>query len=241
MASFAALAGAVASLVWLEHETSRMALPKLGPKATEAREIPLVLVDAGHGGHDGGAVANGGIEKHLTLDIARKLRARLEAAGLRVVMTRDKDAFLPLEERAELTARHRAALFVSVHINTDGSGSAAEGIETYFAGKPGLAAIRQKPDAKDDSRQSEALAAIVQQNACQSTGAEDRGIKSRDYVVVAQAACPAILVECGFLTNPTEAKRLKEAAHQEKIAQGIADGVAAWLKKPRGPVAIAAK
>ncbi|MBE7495707.1 MAG: N-acetylmuramoyl-L-alanine amidase [Verrucomicrobiaceae bacterium] len=242
LASFAALAGACLALVWLENSVTSLPRPTLPPSAGEMQKTPLVLVDAGHGGHDGGAVAHGSIEKHLTLEIARRLRTHLEAAGLRVVMTREKDEFLPLDTRAALTARHGAAAFVSIHINTDGSGTAAEGIETYFAAKPSLSAIRQTGGKAAKRPASEDLAAQVQKHVCEATRAENRGIKDRGYVVISQAACPAVLVECGFLTNSAEAARLKDATHQEKLAQGIATGVKRFLQsRPAGSVVLAAK
>ncbi|MBL9130599.1 MAG: N-acetylmuramoyl-L-alanine amidase [Verrucomicrobiaceae bacterium] len=242
LAAFAALAGSVSSLVWLEQRITSLPLPKTGPWPEEMQKIPVVLVDAGHGGHDGGAVANGAIEKHLTLEIAKRLRTELEAAGLRVVMTREKDAFLPLEQRAALTAKHGAAAFVSVHINTDGSGAAAEGIETYFAGKPTLSAIRQTGGKAAKQPSSEDLASQVQKCVCAAAPGENRGIKNRDYLVIAQATCPAVLVECGFLTNTTESARLKDAKHQEKLARGIATGVKLFLQsRAAAPVVLASK
>ncbi|MFM2167317.1 MAG: hypothetical protein RIS79_1688 [Verrucomicrobiota bacterium] len=241
IASITALGGAICSLVWLGHEVANLERPKIGPWDAETQKIPVVLVDAGHGGHDGGAVANGGIEKHLTLSIAKRLRDELIAAGLRVVMTRETDTFLPLEERATLTKKHGAEAFVSVHINTDGSGSAATGIETYFAGKPSLSAMRQAGQKGENAPVSEKLAETVQRCVCAETQAENRGTKERDYVVIEQAACPAVLVECGFLTNSEESRRLKDAAHQEKLARGIASGVKLFLQAKPAMAAVLAE
>jgi N-acetylmuramoyl-L-alanine amidase len=227
--AYLALGGALASLVWLEGRVSSLPQVKSGAWESETQKIPLVLIDAGHGGHDGGAVANGLIEKNLTLEIATLLRDELIAKGLRVQMTREKDMFLPLESRAAQTARTGAAVFISVHINTDGKGSDADGIETYFAGRPSLATARRQVSTISRGNE-EALARLVQRHVCETTGANNRGIKQRDYVVIEEASCPALLVECGFLTNRQEAQRLKEAAHQQKIAQGIAAGVAQYLQ-----------
>lgn len=215
--------------------------PKVEPWDSDTQKIPLVLVDAGHGGHDGGAVANGGIEKHLTLDIARKVRDELIAAGLRVVMTREKDAFLPLEERAALTGKLGAEVFVSVHINTDGSGSEAEGLETYFAGKPSLAVLRKTGQKGENESMSEKLASLVQRCACDEAQVASRGTKQRDYVVIEEARCPAVLVECGFLTNVSEARRLKEKVHQERLARGIASGVKLFLQSRPAVAAVLAE
>lgn len=228
MAAFAALGGSVFSLVWLEQQNAALsaaALPQWDASA------PLVIVDAGHGGHDGGAVSHGIVEKNLALDLARRLKDELETAGLRVRMTRDSDVFLPLEERAAHAARHSAAVFVSVHLNTDGEGSAAEGIETYFA-EPRPLSTRQLASGQPLSASSASgdLAAAVQRQVCASTRAENRGTKARSYAVVAQAACPAVLVECGFITSPAESAKLKKETYRDKVASGIAQGVALFLQ-----------
>lgn len=214
----------------------------MGPWAEEGPKIPLVLVDAGHGGHDGGAVANGSIEKNLTLEIAKRVREQLEASGLRVAMVRENDEFLSLEDRAALTQKLQASAFVSIHINTEGAGTTAEGVETYFAGKPSLVTVRQTGGKVSETGSSEAFAGMVQRSVCAETKAENRGAKNRDYVVIARSVCPAVLVECGFLTHAAEARRLKDAGHQEKLARGIATGVKAFLQsRPAKPVVLAAK
>ena len=240
--AFAALAGGLFALIWLEKGITSLPNPSVGPWADEIQRVPLVLVDAGHGGHDGGAVANGSIEKNLTLEIAKRVREQLEASGLRVMMVRDKDEFLPLEDRAALTQKYRASAFVSVHINTEGAGTTAEGVETYFAGKPSLVTVRQTGGKVTETASSDELASMVQRSVCAETKAENRGAKIRDYVVIAQSVCPAVLVECGFLTHAAEARRLKDAGHQEKLARGIAAGVKAFLQsRPAKPVVLAAK
>lgn len=234
LAAFAALVGSAMSLVWLERQTASIPLPAL-PRWDET--APLVIVDAGHGGHDGGAVANDIVEKNLALELARRLKRELEAAGLRVRMTRDSDVFLSLEERAALTARLKASAFVSVHLNTDGEGSAAEGIETYFADSKLLSARQTSAP-----RSSADFAEQVQRMVCASTKAENRGTKARGYVVISQAVCPAVLVECGFITNAEEAARLKRPDYGDKVASGIAQGVAVFLqaRQPKAELVAAA-
>ncbi|MFO1483058.1 MAG: N-acetylmuramoyl-L-alanine amidase [Verrucomicrobiaceae bacterium] len=227
LVAFTALAGSAASLVWLDWQNAAL-------KASAARcwdeTAPLVIVDAGHGGHDGGAVANGIIEKDLALDLARRLKRELVAAGVRVVTTRDSDVFLPLDDRAAFATKHGAAAFVSVHLNTDGEGSAAEGIETYFAESKPLSS-RQLASTKTDSvERGSDFAAIVQRSVCATTKAENRGTKARGYAVVTQTACPAILVECGFITSSAEAARMKREAYRDQVAQGIAHGVTLFLQ-----------
>lgn len=232
LCAFAALGGSALSLVWLDRHGAAQPVPSTARWDDTA---PLVIVDAGHGGHDGGAAKNGITEKNLALDLARRLKRELESAGLRVRMTREKDIFLPLEERAAMTAEHGAAAFVSVHLNTDGDGTAAEGIETYFADTKALSA-RQMPAIQGSAD----LAADVQRMVCASTKAEDRGTKAKSYVVVSQAHCPAVLVECGFITNVAEAARLKRADYGDKVAAGIAQGVALFLAGRPGKAGLVA-
>ena len=223
LVAFAALGGSAISLVWLERQNADLPCPAA---SRWHEQPPLVIVDAGHGGHDGGAVANGVIEKNLALDIARRLKRELEAAGLRVRTTRDGDVFLPLEDRAAFAAKHGAAAFVSVHLNTDGEGSDAEGIETYYAQAAPLMSrqLATKPAGSAD------FAAVVQRMTCMLTKAQNRGAKARSYAVVAQAVCPAVLVECGFITSETESVRLKRESYRDQVASGIAQGVALFLQ-----------
>lgn len=227
LAAFAALAGSAMSLVWLERENAALKAPDASPWHQNS---PLIIVDAGHGGHDGGAVANGVIEKNLSLDIARRLQRELEARGLRVRMTRDADVFLPLEERAAFAAKHGAAAFVSVHLNTDGEGSDAEGIETYFAEARPLSSRQRVATGSAPASGSSDFAAAVQRSVCAGTKAQNRGTKARSYAVVAQAACPAVLVECGFITSAAESARLKRESYRDQVAVGIAGGVTLFLQ-----------
>lgn len=235
LAAFLALAGSVGSLVWLERQNASLVAPALSRWSESA---PLVIVDAGHGGHDGGAVANDIIEKNLALDLARRLKRQLEAAGLRVHMTRDKDTFLTLEERALLADSLHAAAFVSVHLNTEGEGKEAEGIETYFAESKPLSArqfMSEGPGSDSNAGGSSDFAASVQRTVCAATKAQNRGTKARNYAVVSQSACPAVLVECGFITSAVESVRLKRESYRDQVAAGIAQGVTLFLQAQPWP------
>lgn len=230
-AAFAALAGGFFCLVW---QQQRLASETLPHDSIWSETAPLVVVDAGHGGHDGGAVSHGVIEKKLSLDIAKRLKQALEKAGVRVVMTRQDDSYLTLDERAAFTSRYKADAFVSVHLNTDGEGSDAEGIETYFAATTPLSA-RQLVSAealskKESPSASAEFAGVVQRLVCSTTKAGNRGTKARDYAVVARAVCPAVLVECGFITSASESVLIKQAEYRERLADGIARGVVLFLQ-----------
>ena len=206
------------------------------PELDPGSGIPLVIVDAGHGAGDGGAVANGLIEKNVALTLALKLREQLLAQGLRVKMTRGSDTFLPLEERAALANREGAAAFISVHLNSAGTDAEVNGIETYFSANKSLSALRAVQKNLDlpsvaglRDHRGKRLAAVVQRMVCQTTKAANRGIKERDLTVVFGSACPAVLVECGFLTHAAEAKRLQNPDYQDKLALGLARGVTSFL------------
>lgn len=215
---------------------ARPPAPAAAP-APRKRERPLVMVDAGHGGGDGGAVFHGIIEKNLALVLAQKLRTELQSQGIDVRMTRSKDEFISLEGRAAMAERARADALVSLHLNSAGNEAGVHGLETYYSGGKSLAAARLLQAAFKlptitglRDRRGERLAALVQRHACQSTGAANRGTKERAYTVVHGASCPAILVECGFISNPKEAARLKTADYQNKMIAGIARGVVTFLQ-----------
>lgn len=203
-------------------------IPDLSLPFWEAADAPLVVVDAGHGGHDGGAVANGIVEKKLSLQLARLLQEQLTEAGVRVLMTRSTDRFLELEERCLIAAEARAAAFVSVHLNTS-SVPEVSGIETYYSSQTGpvFGQVRGEPRK---AQAAEALARLVQRRAVAAVAAEDRGIKDSQILVVKRSPCPAVLVECGFLTNKAEADRLNRKSHQKQLVQGIREGVVEFLK-----------
>jgi N-acetylmuramoyl-L-alanine amidase len=174
-----------------------------------------VVIDAGHGGHDRGGIPGQRVsEKEMTLDVARRLRNVLAASGYRVVMTRDSDVFVPLGTRTSIANSYRNAIFVSVHFNS-ATRRGASGIETYFY-----------------SRDSLSLASAIHHYVAGGAPSENRGVRRRGYFVLRRTNMPAVLVECGFLTNPTEAAYAQNASYRQKLAEEIAAGV-----RNRGSVA----
>ena len=174
-----------------------------------------VVIDAGHGGFDRGGIPGQRVsEKEMTLDVARRLRSVLQASGYRVVMTRDSDVFVPLGTRTAIANSQRNAIFVSVHFNS-ATRRGASGIETYFYGRDSLA-----------------LASAVHHYVAGGAPSENRGVRRRGYFVLRRTNIPAVLVECGFLTNPTEAAYAQNASYRQKLAEAIASGV-----RSRGSVA----
>jgi N-acetylmuramoyl-L-alanine amidase len=167
-----------------------------------------VVIDAGHGGFDRGGIPGQRVsEKEMTLDVARRLKSVLAASGYRVVMTRDSDVFVPLGTRCAIANSYRNAIFVSVHFNS-ATRSGASGIETYFY-----------------SRDSLSLASAIHHYVAGGAPSDNRGVRRRGYYVLRRTNMPAVLVECGFLTNPSEAAYAQNASYRQKLAEAIAAGV----------------
>jgi N-acetylmuramoyl-L-alanine amidase len=170
-----------------------------------------IVVDPGHGGKDPGAQGRSPIpEKVIVLDIAQEVAQRLRAQGARITMTRDSDRFIELDSRAAVADRTRADLFVSIHADSAKRASAS-GVTVYIS-RGASAASR---------RAAQRIA-----NAVERAGVEFRGIQSAGFRVLVAHARPAVLIECGFLTNRAEAQRLSTAAYREDLASAIADGIA---------------
>jgi len=167
-----------------------------------------VVIDAGHGGHDRGGIPGQRIpEKEMTLDVAQRLKRILAGDGYRVVMTRENDVFVPLGTRAAIANSYRNAIFVSVHFNS-ARRAGADGIETYFYGRDSLP-----------------LASAVHHFVAGGAPSPNRGVRRRGYFVLRRARVPAVLVECGFLTNPNEAAYISTSSYRQKLAEEIAAGV----------------
>jgi len=173
-----------------------------------------VVIDPGHGGKDPGATSyHGYYEKTVNLSIARKVASHLENRGVRVIMTRNSDIFIELNERADIANRAGADLFVSIHADAHQS-SSQNGYTIYVA--------------RSASWTSKKVGIAVEQ-AMGQTGLASKGIRNSDFRVLVRTACPAVLVECGYLTNPSEASLLDDSQFQDRIARSIADGIIAAL------------
>jgi N-acetylmuramoyl-L-alanine amidase len=173
----------------------------------EAAPFNTVVIDAGHGGHDRGGIPSNIIpEKGVALDTARRVKAYLQDAGLRVVMTRSTDVFIPLGQRVAISNEQKNAIFVSIHYNS-APRRGANGIET-FGNSAGLPLARR-----------------IQRNVMKTTNGDDRGVKQRGFFVLRKNRKPAVLVECGFLTNPGDAARANSAAYRSQVASQIARAI----------------
>src|SRR3954452_16461503 len=167
-----------------------------------------IVIDAGHGGYDRGGVPGQRIsEKDKTLDVAQRLKRILQSEGYRVIMTRDSDVFVSLGARVAIANASRGASFVSILFNC-ASRSGANGIETYYY--------------RGDSA---GLAQSIHRNVVSGAPTENRGIRRRGFYVLRRTAIPSVLVECGFLTNPTEGSLALSAGYRQKLAVEIARGI----------------
>ena len=167
-----------------------------------------VVIDAGHGGFDRGGIPSNIIpEKGVALDVARRLRAYLGKAGFRTVMTRSSDVFVTLGRRVAVSNAQRRAIFVSIHFNS-ALRVGANGIETFYG-----------------SGRARDLALLIQRNAMKTTSGENRGIKKARYYVLRYSRNPAVLIECGFLTNPQDARRASSSEYRDRLARQIARAI----------------
>lgn len=191
--------------------------PVLDTKAEKYKGIVpgskgLVIVDAGHGGYDGGAEDNGLLEKDLNLEISYKLKDELELRGYIVKLTRPDDEFVGLTQRASIAnSLDNPVCLISIHQNSlDESEGSASGMESWTYEREGC---KELGDA-------------VVEAAAAKTGARNRGTHFRkNLVVTSKTTMPAIIFECGYITDKNEADKLKDDTYQEQIVEGIVDGI----------------
>lgn len=226
-----------------------------------------VTIDAGHGGKDPGAVSpcNGLYEKNVVLDIARRLKKELRKKGVRVIMTRDRDEFVSLEERPACANKSKSHVFVSIHADACTGTPDAEGVTVFYgddwpdsnitvrtranflAGQMDLShfsfgnyrrAYSREEEAfifglmvRESNRQGRILAEMIADGLSEDTGSFNRGVKTKNLRVIRRCACPAVLVEVGFLTNRREARRLAGKSERRKIAKSLSDTICRYLRK----------
>ncbi|MFC7339200.1 N-acetylmuramoyl-L-alanine amidase [Haloferula chungangensis] len=180
--------------------------------SAQARSFRTVVIDPGHGGHDKGGQWGLVYEKHLALDTSARLEKELKKRGIRTVMTRRSDYFISLPERVRITKQYSDAIFVSIHYNYTWK-QHVTGLETFYT-----------------SSKSQPLAAYVQSGMMSKVRTVNRGVKFARFYVINHATCPAILVECGFVSNAGERARMKSAWWRQSLAEGIADGIVRYRR-----------
>lgn len=216
-------------------DLSKLLDPQLRPQMTaDLGKIGTVVLDPGHGGFDKGAVSSYGYEKDYALDVARQLRPLLEARGLKVVLTRDADVFIPLEERARIANASKDAIFVSLHFNATDADRSANGFEIYSFTPRGA------PSTYDDYLQerffnmqngspvdnaSHVLATSIYHSMLGHMSEFDRGIKRARFAVLRLTKLPAVLVEGGFMTERTESQHIAQRDWRGKLADSICIGI----------------
>ena len=222
----------------------------------ERWQLNTVVLDAGHGGKDGGTVGKKGTrEKDIVLDITKRLGLLLEKrTNINVVYTREEDVFIPLWKRTKIANENNGKMFVSIHCNSNPNRT-AKGFETYLL-RPGKSddaielAHRENAVIKMEElggqkyneltgenlimatmaqsmfmKESEEFAALIQEELSKKLNSPNRGIKQAGFVVLIGASMPNVLIETGFLSNPTEEARMKQSAYRQKIAQGIFNAI----------------
>jgi len=226
--------------------------------AVTALKIKKIVIDAGHGGKDPGAIARSGLrEKDVTLDVAKRLSKLLRQQGVEIVMTRSVDRFIPLSSRVDISNNSGAELFVSIHANANRVRS-LNGFEVYYVSpsvddsERALSAAREKKLFLGNSciispslnlkatlwdmiytsnrAQSLALARSICSNIKESLDTRILGIKGARFFVLKGARMPAILVEIGFLSNYSEERMLRNGYYRQKIVEGIASGISNYVK-----------
>ena len=243
-----------------EPPAGEAAAPPVEGNPQAAKGIPTIVIDPGHGGLEVGAKGKfGNLEKDITLAISLKLKALVEKnLAFHVELTRDKDIDVSLENRAAIANNHRAVLFISIHANSSYRHN-ANGSETFFlslnatdeearrlAYLENNSADLEKPLAPENEddikmilwdmaqsaylKQSQRLAEIIQDELNSLLGTKDRGIKQAPFKVLTGVACPAVLVESAFISNPQEERDLVREAFQENVAQAIYRGLVRYIK-----------
>jgi N-acetylmuramoyl-L-alanine amidase len=234
---------------------------RTGPVAVTP--LRTIVLDAGHGGHDPGAHGPTALqEKELVLDVTRRVAKLVEASlpGLKVLLSRKGDYFVPLRERTSFANRERADLFVSIHANAHRE-AASEGVETYFLSSEATDNAARQVAAAENSvvqlekpvfkgsradavkailwdlaqsefqQESSRLAEVVQDSMTESLRIPNRGVKQAGFYVLGGAAMPAVLIEIGFVTNPKEERRLKDTKYRDEIARAIAAGIGDYKRE----------
>jgi N-acetylmuramoyl-L-alanine amidase len=182
--------------------------PKKPITKNTSRTFKTVVVDAGHGGKDTGAYRRyGGAEKIATLDVAERLDRKLRESQLNTVMTRTSDVFIPLDERVRIENSQKSAIFVSIHFN-DSRRRGIHGFETYY-----------------HSSTAAELAGRIQEKLMTIPHSANRGVHVANFRVLRLATYPAVLVECGFLSNRAEGGQARDAEYRELLADRIAEAI----------------
>ncbi len=215
--------------------------PRGSERATAARPpiVSLVVIDAGHGGQDSGAIHSGVLEKDLTLDVARRVEGLARVRSFRTMLTRTSDTWISLADRAAAANRENDCVFVSIHFD-EGSRATATGVQTFYAARTVSKAgfqfwlpFLKAPAPAAAEFESQKLANFIQPALVARTHATDRGVREEQFFVVANVRHPAVLVEGGFLSNVEEIGKLEKEEYRQELAAAITEGITRYRDATR--------
>jgi N-acetylmuramoyl-L-alanine amidase len=215
-------------------DVSKIIEPVLRPSRIQnSQKVDTVVLDPGHGGFDNGASGAWGNEKTFTLDVALATRRELIHAGYRVEMTRATDTYVSLEQRVNIANRFLHAVFVSIHFNSSAGGVGVESFALAPEGVPSNMSSEHHFSAADVARhagnaQDEhniALTASIHAMVLSRLAAFDRGVKHARFHVLRDVKIPAVLVEGGFISNPSEGQRISTSSYRQRLGTAIAQGI----------------
>ena len=228
-------------------DLTKLVEPVMRPgKIKDAEKIDTIVLDAGHGGHDNGAVSSFGTEKDFALDVVSRARLLLMQNGFKVVLTRSNDTFIPLYDRVKIANAQKNALFISVHFNAGGAGTGLEtytlsprGVPSMAADGPSITDLTPCPGHQNDA-ENMALATAMHAAMVVRSRMWDRGIKRARFVVIRDITIPGVLVEGGFQTNVIDARTIAMPAYRQQMAESIVKAVQNYRKAvgaQPGPIA----
>jgi N-acetylmuramoyl-L-alanine amidase len=217
--------------------------PVLAPRANPPGiKVKTICLDPGHGGNDPGYQVGSNDEKKYTLLLAQETRAELKAAGFNVVLTRTTDVKIPLEDRSAFARKKGADMFISLHFNaSETARNEVKGTEIFCCTPAGATSTNARGEGdtrwvvgnRHDERNM-LLAYELQKSYANDLRVEDRGVKRARFEVLRESTVPSILIEGGFLSHPTEGKKITDPAYRKQMAHAIVQGVLAYKKAIRG-------
>lgn len=206
--------------------------------------VKTIVLDPGHGGRDTGKVNSrvNVVEKDMTLDTARRVKTSLEAAGFKVVLTRNDDRFLSLADRTEISTRAGADLFISLHYNAvEAEAERVTGVEVYTMTPQYQLSTDRRPDdqvpvfnpGNFHDHWNVVLGVALHRSLLQTLKVPDRGLKRGRYAVLRLARCPAVLIEAGFLSHDGEARKVASPEYRQQIADAVVAGIKSYVASVR--------
>lgn len=221
----------------LQNTVQPLAFP---PKNVPGAKVKFIVLDPGHGGKDTGNRVGAQAEKKFTLLLAFEIRELLKRADIKVALTRSTDTFVELPDRPAKAQRLGADMFVSLHFNaTDEARNEVKGSEVYCLTPAGVSSTNTRGQGANapwtiGNRYNEKnllLAYQIQRSLLHNLGLEDRGVRRARFAVLRDAAMPAVLIEAGFMSHPTEGRKIFDPAYRRQLAQAIVNGIVAYKRQ----------